>query len=296
VARKVARDFPEIPIRVHVCAEATGFNPKVSILEVLSRHAAFDAILISDSNVRVQPDYLQQLAGQAARPGVGLVTNLILGSGADSLGSKLETLILATFVGRATLFAQRYLDRACVVGKSMFFRRSDLTRLGGWASVRNVLAEDYVLGRAFHAAGYQVAVAPSAVQCYVPGWTLRRFWARHSRWAQMRRRISLAGYLLEPLLYPTPSLLLASALACVGGVQELALAAFVVLLARLGLDGLLLTRLHGARPNWTLLLLGIVKDCVAFAVWGLAWFRHTTTWRGNRLRIGRDSVLSPVGR
>jgi hypothetical protein len=111
----------------------------------------------------------------------------------------------------------------------------------------------------------------------------------------MRRRISLAGYLLEPLLYPTPSLLSAMTLACAAGAAELAWAAFGVLLVRLSLDGLLLTRLHGTRPDGALLLLGIVKDCVAFAAWGMAWFRHTTTWRGNRLRIGRDSVLLPVG-
>jgi ceramide glucosyltransferase len=294
-ARAFARRYPQVPIRVLVCSRQTGLNPKVCILEALSAVAAHDHMVISDSNVRVAPDYLAQLAEQALRPGVGLVTNVVVGSGANTLGSQLESTMLSTFVARGTLFASVFLKRACVVGKSMLFRRSDLERLGGWAPVRDVLAEDYMLGNAFQAAGYQVAIAPCVVSCFVPGWTLRRFAARHLRWAQMRRRISLAAYLTEPLLYPAPFLLAAGTGALLLQVPWALALVFAGLITRLCLDLRLLRRLYAEPIPWQRCLWSLPKDVVAFAVWVIGAFRQTIDWRGNLFIIGPGSRLRPYG-
>ena len=52
---------------------------------------------------------------------------------------------------------------AAVVGKSMLFSREAFERLGGFARVADLLAEDFVIGKMFQHGGYRVArhrVAP----------------------------------------------------------------------------------------------------------------------------------------
>src|SRR5204863_4203424 len=138
---------------------------------------------------------------ELADPAVGLVTNVVVGEG-SGLGALLETLHLNSFVAAATSLARVAGGRACVIGKSMLLRRSDLDRLGGLREVRNVLAEDFVIGRLYELAGYRVALSPCLVRCVNDGWTVERFLNRHVRWAQMRRRISPFAYLAELLLNP----------------------------------------------------------------------------------------------
>jgi ceramide glucosyltransferase len=294
-ARKFAARHPDAAIRVLHCPRATGLNPKVSILEELAQSAANDYVLISDSNVRVDPGYLARLVTQLDDPRVGLVTNVLTAQGADCVGSRLEQLQLATFVARATLFAKVHLNHTCVVGKSMLFRLSDLTRVGGWAPVRDVLAEDYAIGNAFHAAGFQVRVASAPVATFVPGWPLQRFIARHLRWAQMRRRVSLAAYLMEPFLYPTPFLLALSMLSlCWGAPAALSVAALVGVAVRFCCDRALLSRLHRGEDIVPALRLSFAKDTLALAIWVSAWFRRTIEWRGNRFCIGPGSRLQSI--
>ena len=101
VARRIQRDFPECRISIHVCYAARGLNPKVNILSELSRQASSDLILISDSNVRPPPDYLEEMVGHLSDPDVGLVTHVIAGAGEQSAGAAFENLHSLSYVARA---------------------------------------------------------------------------------------------------------------------------------------------------------------------------------------------------
>ena len=291
VARSVAADHPCVSIRVIVCPDDGGLNPKVSILRALSARAAHEHWLISDSNVRVGTDYVLRTAA-GLTPGVGMCTNLIVGVGARSLGARLENLHLCTFVARAVSFAGRF-GRACVVGKSMLFRRSDLERVGGWALVRDVLAEDYVLGNAFERAGRPVVLVPYLLRTYNRDWPLGRFTNRHLRWAQMRRRMCLLAFLAEPLTNPAALLVGLGAAAVVSGVRPTLwlLLVGLGLGTRLFLDESLLRRMTGKAPSFGVLLLALAKDVGMIGLWAIAAFRRTVDWRGTIFRIGAGTRL-----
>lgn len=293
IAREVAARA-RVPMRIVICPSRTGLNPKVNILEVLSAEAQFDAILISDSNVRVKPGYLERLGQALARPGVGLVTNVVIGESPGTVAALCEAVQLTTFVARGTSFARQFLSHDCVVGKSMLFRRSDWNRLGGFALVRNVLAEDYVMGQQFSAAGFGIELAPDLVPVPLPRWSWKQLWNRHLRWAQMRRRVSLSAYLMEPLLYPSLLLLTGMILCFVaevpGSAGILGLCALVV---RMGLDAALLARFHSSRAAaWC--VISFVKDAVMLSVWCVGLVKRTLFWRGNALLIGPGSTLKPA--
>lgn len=293
---RLRRSFPKVPIRVVAGSQALGLNPKVSNLAAMTPHARHEWLLVSDSDVRAEPDYLRAMARELEVPRVGLVTSVFTGTGGETLGAVFDNLHLGTFVAGSMTAAQA-IGQPLVVGKSMLFRRSDLEALGGWVSVRNILAEDYILGLRFHAAGHRVALARRPLRVIHRRRPLRSFFGRHLRWSQMRRRISLAAYLGEPLLNPTPWLLATLGLALggrsFGSLSPTVLAGLALagLLLRISVDGAQLWTLAGHRPLLRHLLWIPVKDLSIFAVWLIGLFRQELDWRGNRLRVGAGSEL-----
>ncbi|HEX2254636.1 MAG TPA: glycosyltransferase [Thermoanaerobaculia bacterium] len=314
VARRVAARFPAVAVQVVTGAPAFGLNPKVTNLRHLAAHARHEHLLISDSNVRPGPGYLRALAAElpptGGRGGAALVSSVLAGHGLalrcgphPTAGALCEDLHLGTFVAAGVLAADAAL-RPCVVGKSMLFRRSDLAAVGGWRAVADVLAEDYVLGRAFAAAGWRVALSTHVLPVVAGRRGVGQFFARHLRWSQMRCRIHAGYYAAEALLNPTAPL----AGAALGGLlvglgadapaagDGFAVAAGAVagIALKVAADAALLGRLAGRPVPLARLALVPVKDLLIAAAWLAAPWKTTVAWRGTRLRVGRGSRLSPV--
>jgi ceramide glucosyltransferase len=291
LCRRLIREFPRAGIRLVVCPPGFGKNPKVSTLVRLAAVARHDLVLISDSNVRARAGYLEAMAREHQREGVGLVCNPVAGVGEKTFGALLENLQLGGFVSSSICAAFELAGHACVVGKSMLFRLSDLERVGGFYPVRDVLAEDYVLGRRFQRAGLKVALSSHVVETVNERWTAARFIERHLRWAQMRRRLNPMAYAGEPLLNPTPFLAALLACALAGGLRELAVSSLVLLAAKALSDIAVLRALRGAAVRLRDLPAIFFKDLVALGIWLVGFFRRTICWRGHSLRLESGSRL-----
>lgn len=294
VARRLQREYPDLPITIVVGDPDAAVNPKVANLVGIANVARHEVLLVSDSNVHVAPDYLRAMAAELGEPGVGLVGNLIAADRERGTGGVLESLQLNGFIAGSVSGAASLLGHPCVIGKSMMLRRSDLARLGGWARFGAVLGEDYVMGRTFAAAGMRVAISSYVVKTVVGRWSVARFVQRHLRWAQMRRWIAPGVFVLEPLMSPTPWLLtLAWCSLLFGGALGLALAIVGTAWALL-LEALQSRALRGRAPRLRELALVPLKDIAMLAIWSIAWVRRSVTWRGHGYRIGPDSRLFPI--
>lgn len=297
MARQLQRDFPQVSIVVVAGTAAAGLNPKVKTLRLLSQHAQHDWVLVSDSNVRAAPGYLAAMAAELDDPRVGLVTSLLVGAGEQSLGARLDNLHMNSFIVRAVCGASAIADYPCVIGKSMLFSSSTFAKLGGFALVDDVLAEDYVIGRCFAEAGYRVALSPYAIQSVSVERSFTDFFARHLRWGQMRRRLMPMLYIAEPLQTPVPWLL-AALLLIVGGVAPgtapwLVPGLLLGLALRLGSDAAITRALRGTALGPKDYAAILLKDLVFLGIWVLAGLKRSVCWRGTVFRIGAGSRLYP---
>jgi len=287
---KLRAERPECRIRVVVNPKAVGFNPKVNNLVAMMPATQHEFLVISDSNVRVGPDYLRRNIGYFRDPRAGLVTNLIRGQGAKGVAGILECLNLNTFViGNVSLMDM--FRQPCVVGKSIFFRRSQMEALGGLKRFRNYLAEDYLMGKAYVENGYKVVVSPCLVDAWARAWTLRQFVNRQTRWAKLRSRLNPAAYAGELAInFP----LWAAVLCATRGFSAVALqSCAAVWLFKILLDSLANRRLGSPLPGYAPLA-GPIKDLVAAILWPVPICSSKTEWRGNRLRIAAGSLLVPA--
>jgi ceramide glucosyltransferase len=268
-------------------------NPKVNQLVTLARAALGDVLVVSDSNVRAAPGYLAGIVGLLEDEGVGLVTHAIAGVGEKRLGSLLDNLHLSGAIAAGVVAAKRLADRDIVVGKSMAFRREDLEALGGFEAVKDVLAEDYVLGVLVPSRlGKRVAIASRAVESVSCRRSVRGFVARYARWAVLQRQaVGPAVYVAQIVLNPVA--VASVALAAAPG--RAALAGFLATCVLKALvDELAARRL---RPNgFRVAQLAAVplKDVLFGAAWAYGLVRRDVTWRGNRLRVlAGTRVVSP---
>ncbi len=202
VARAFIASHPKLDARVVVTDPHAAINPKVAQLIGLQAVATGELYVISDSNVRVRPTYLWSLVAELADERVGIVASLFAGTGERTLGAALENLQLCAATAPGLAAMDTVSRRPLMVGKSMAVRRRDLTRLGGFQPLGQVLAEDYVLGRRFLAAGFAARTSLEVVENRNVACSAARTIERHTRWAKMRRSLSPSAFAMEPVLTP----------------------------------------------------------------------------------------------
>jgi ceramide glucosyltransferase len=291
VAHRVASRHPEVPSRLVADAHVCGVNPKVNNLANLLPHARFELLLISDSNVHVDSDYLADLVAHLLEPGVGLVSSPFRGTASRGLGGALEALQLNTFVMGGVAALSGLLGGVCVVGKSMLMRASTLRAMGGFRFLADYLAEDQVCGEEIARLGLKTAVSGHRIDNRLGRVSLDGFLGRHLRWARIRRRMSPAGYTAELLLNPTFVALLSVALWPSAGTLAWLLAA-VLVKATLALAA---ERTAGVRrPVLATLALSPLRDLLVGITWAIPLLDCSVAWRGRRFRVGPRTLLVPA--
>ncbi len=295
IAHRLRREYNDVSIRVFVCDEPIGMNPKVNNLAYMTRYARHDHFLISDSNVRPEPSYLRQTAAELEGENVRMVSNVFAGDGEHTIGALFENLHLNSFIA-STLCGSDILGFPVVVGKSMLFHRDDLDEIGGWAVVSNVLAEDYLIGMKFDEAGYECRLSSHVVRTVNQDWGLEYFCNRHMRWSQIRRQLSPPAFFMEQLINPVVWI---AAAVMVGfpimlETPSLFGVAFAGVLLKAFSDDLLNRRVRDKSIGLRGYLATPFKDLLVFLLWAVGSVRKTVNWRGNRFVLGEGSKLQPA--
>jgi ceramide glucosyltransferase len=279
--------------RVVVQRGSPGLNPKVNQLITLTASARFDVLVVSDSNVRVGPGYLAEIAACFENPSTGLVTHPVVGVGEETVGATLDNLHLSAGIGAGTVAAKVGAGKDLVVGKSMALRRQDLRALGGFETFKDVLAEDWLAGILVpRRLGKRVAIARSVVRNHTRNRTVSDFVRRYCRWSTMQRRaVGAPTYTLQLLLNPV--LFATIALASDPGAFQVSgwLACCVL---KSAVDVAARTALSGDSPSWRSFLSVPLKDGLIGVAWMVGMLRDEVSWRGNRLQVLEGTRLRRV--
>ena len=89
---QLSREFPDRGIRLLLCDKRLGANGKVSTLAQLLPHAAHQFLLVNDSDIHVEKNYLRTVMSELLPDDMGLVTCLYRGSPGRTIASRLEAL------------------------------------------------------------------------------------------------------------------------------------------------------------------------------------------------------------
>jgi len=292
IVNRLMSEFPHQDAALVVGSPQFALNPKVENLAVMEPYRKYDTCLISDSNISVFPSYLRETACYLADPSVGLVTNIFTGVGEQQPAAALENLQLNGFIAGGIALAA-VTKVTCVCGKSMLMPIRALEAIGGFAGVRNILAEDQVIGLKVRKAGYAVRVSHHVIHNVNHTRSLAWFLNRHSRWYKIRLQLALPAFLLEPMANLT-TIGLVWALSGDSGIAWGGL----LTLVGLGLvrDALQTRWLRGSFPKLRFLLLSPVKDLFLLPLWMGALFNRRIYWRGHRFLIGRYTRLTLDGK
>jgi|SRR5579872_3324220 ceramide glucosyltransferase len=292
--QQLQQEFPDRKIRLFVCPAKLGPNVKVGNLEQMVQGAHYEYLVVNDSDIFVERDYLQKVIPPLLDPRVGLVTCLYRGIAERTLGSQVEALGISTDFCAGVLVAQQLEGGLHFgLGSTLAFRRTDLEKIGGFRQIVDYLADDYELGRRLSNLGLKVLLSGIVVETHLPAYNLRGFLSHQMRWARGVRDARLGGYIglvsTFGVFWSLLNLILAHArpwsCAVLAGVVLLRIA------VALAVGNSVLHDRHIFSRLWQLPL----RDLIAVGVWLASFFGHTVVWRGEKfnLKNGRLTRITP---
>jgi ceramide glucosyltransferase len=301
--RQLQTEFPEHAIRLIECPERLGSNGKVSTLVQMAVGARYEFLLVNDSDITVSSHYLTSVmthfAPAEARPfqqaskSVGLVTALYRGRAHGTLGSRLESLGIATDFIPSVLMA-RMLEGGLRygLGSTLAVSREALSKIGGFEAIVDRLADDYEMGERIFKAGYRIALSSEVVETSVPAYDWRGFCDHQLRWLRTVRDARPGGY--AGLLFTQGwSLALLNVVASGASPVSLWLLALCFFL-RMSLAMMVGAEVLGDHEVLPALWLLPFRDLVATGLWIGGFASNTVVWRGERFEVRKGKLHRSV--
>lgn len=293
LVERLNAEFPQSPVRLVICPKNLGANTKVSNLVQMLPQARYDCLVLNDSDIRVEPDYLRRVAPPLNDAKVGIVTCLYRGVASRTVGSRLESLGISTDFCGGVLAARLLEGIRFGLGSTLAFRRSDLMAIGGFEAVLDHLADDYEIGNRITGLGLEGHLSDVLVDTFLPPYTAREFLAHQLRWGRTVRDARRWGYLGMVFTFGLPWALLVL-IAAHGAALAWGLfgATAVARLAMAWMVGRTVVRDRQVVPSLWLVPL---RDFVALMVWLASFAGHKVAWRGDSftLKNGRLIRITP---
>ncbi len=288
VIRKLIHDFRARSIRLLVGSEPLGASDKVNKLCRMVREARHEIVIVTDSDVRVDPGFLRAIAGVFRDPGVGGVHVSV--SGPHGRHSRPASRRWGTAPDFAAGVLVNWLGGKIdfMLGAVMATTKKNLAEIGGFEALVDYFCDDFELGNRIARKGHRIELTTFPISIVYPRETFAQAFRHQVRWNLSIRYSRPAGHLGLIFTQGLPWTILAAILAPSAAIALAYVAAYVVLRSEVA-------RVVGVwgmqdRALRTKLALLPVRDAFAFVVWLASFFPQRIHWREKEFYV-RDRRL-----
>jgi len=286
LAERLRARYPQVKSRIVTSGPPQWPNAKVFTLDKMIPLSRNDFFVISDSDVRVERDFLRNVIPPLQNPKLGLVTCLYRGEPAADFWSLLEAVGMSVEMPSGVVVADMLEGTRFALGPAVALRRDALDAIGGIRSTADYYSDDYVLGNKIWAAGYRVIFSHYFIYHVLTPRPFLRTLGDQLRWMKSTRHSRPMGHVGTGLTFAMPfgvlGLVAAAALGHVAWGIALFGAAFVNrMIQSVVVGGWLLRDSRALRLCW----LYPLRDLQGFVVWAASFLSHTFYWRGETYRF-----------
>jgi ceramide glucosyltransferase len=280
VVSHLRAEFPAVGTRLIVTGEPPYPNAKVYSLDRMVAAARYSLLVMSDSDIRVDPSMLCTVAAEFADPRIGLATCPYRAVAGRSIWSRLEAVGMNTEFFGGVLVARMLEGMRFAVGPTIVARRRVLDAIGGFDALKDYLAEDFVMGKRAAQQGAGVILSSYVVEHRIGSEPLGANFGHRLRWNRSTRRSRPAGYIGQIFTNPLPLALMLIAIAPAWWPLLI-----VTLALRAAAAYAVAAKVLRARTGWLLLA---AQDLLSFVLWIAGFFGNSIHWRGQNYRLLRD--------
>lgn len=289
VVKQIMRDFPKVDIQLIVNDRTLGTNRKVNNLASALARADYEVLLLADSDVRVGPDYLQQVVQPLRNPQVGVITCLYR-SITQGWVTTLESLSTSTEFHPGVLVSDQLEGTKFAMGQTIVIRRSILEEIGGFKAIANYLADDFQLGHLPSQAGHRVVLSSYVVDHVLPlRDTVLNALQRQIRWVVGIRVSRPWGYI--GLIFTYGTVASTGLLVLTGGAPFSWIIWHLTWVLRVAMAWIVGVRCLQDPVAKSWFWLSPLRDFLSFALWAYGFLGNTFRWRNHLFRLTKKGEL-----
>jgi ceramide glucosyltransferase len=297
IAEEVRARYSHVASRVILSGPPPWPSAKVFSLDKMIAASSRTYFIISDSDVRVTPDFLRNTIPPLLDPKVGLVTCMYRGIPASDFWSWLEALGLSVEMSSGVMVADMMEGMRFALGPAMAVRRDAIDAIGGIAAVADYYSDDFELGNRIWAKGYKVILSHYIVRNVLTSRSVIRTLGDQLRWMKSTRYSRPAGHAGTGLTYAIPFGILGLIAAGTLGHWALGVGLFVLACVNRMLQSIVVGWSVARDPQavrycW----LYPMRDLLGFAAWAVSYTSRDFYWRGEKYRFGKGGRIAPLER
>jgi ceramide glucosyltransferase len=296
IARRVAAEYPEITTRFVTSGAPWAANAKVCSLAVMAKAATHDLWAISDSDVRVTPDYLRRIVMPFVDEQVGCATCLYRGVVLKGgLWSQLEAVGM-TIEMSSGVCADGLLEPVqFALGPTMVTRRARVEEVGGFESMAEYCADDFVLGNWIAKNGHKVVLSGHVIDHMVLQADFVDSMNHQVRWMKSTRFSRPKGHFGTILTFGVPFGVLAWAGALMLGMPALGWCALLGSVLGRSLQAWVVGRyVVREKRIWAAMVLFPLRDLIGAFIWALSYASNRIQWRGETYELVDGGRMRPA--
>ncbi len=295
IVENLKRKYPDIATQIVLSGDPGYPNAKVFGLERMIAKSSAPYLVITDSDVCVTPNYLEEVITPLFDSGNGVVTCLYRGVAAGGFWSRLEALGMSIELTSGVLVANMLEGMRFALGPTMATRKDVLDSIGGLQTLGQYCADDYMLGHLAYRAGKQVILSGHIIGHIAMNTSGRASLAHQLRWMRSTRFSRGAGHVGTGLTFALPFGLLGLAVGLLThnwslGIALLAWAYLNRVVQAIAIGYATLGDMESLKFCW----LYPLRDLTGFIVWCASFMGDEIVWRNERYRLITDGKMVRV--